>query len=97
MAFEDSPNGVASAAAAAGCRVVVVVPSLLPIPPAPGRMVLSSLLEVNLGMLRELAAYDTIKGAGRRVMGYNNIAWLLLTAGLTSASGHLTPSTRRLG
>jgi HAD superfamily hydrolase (TIGR01509 family) len=54
VALEDSPNGVASATAA-GCRVVAV-PSLLPIPPTPGRLVVSSLLEVTLETLRALAA-----------------------------------------
>ena len=54
VALEDSPNGVASATAA-GCRVVAV-PSLVPIPPAPGRLVAGSLTEISLAMLRELAA-----------------------------------------
>ena len=43
--LEDSPNGVASAEAA-GCRVFAV-PSLIPIPPAPGRTVVRSLLELT--------------------------------------------------
>jgi HAD superfamily hydrolase (TIGR01509 family) len=54
VVLEDSPNGVASAAAA-GCRVLAV-PSLLPIPPAPGRVVVGSLRDVTLATLRELAA-----------------------------------------
>ena len=54
VAPEDSPNGVASATAA-GCRVVAV-PSLLPIPSVPGRLVVSSLREVTLETLRALAA-----------------------------------------
>jgi beta-phosphoglucomutase-like phosphatase (HAD superfamily) len=54
VALEDSPNGVASATAA-GCRVVAV-PSLVPIPPAPGRLVAASLAEVGLAALRGLAA-----------------------------------------
>ncbi len=54
VALEDSPNGVASAAAA-GCRVVAV-PSLVPIGPAPGRLVARSLAEVTLDRLRALAA-----------------------------------------
>ena len=45
FALEDSPNGVA-AAEAAGCRVFAV-PSLLPIPPAPGRTVVRSLLDLT--------------------------------------------------
>jgi HAD superfamily hydrolase (TIGR01509 family) len=47
FALEDSPNGVASAEAA-GCRVIAV-PSLLPIGPAPGRTVVSSLLDLTAG------------------------------------------------
>jgi HAD superfamily hydrolase (TIGR01509 family) len=43
--LEDSPNGVASAEAA-GCRVFAV-PSLIPIPPAPGRAVVRSLLDLT--------------------------------------------------
>jgi HAD superfamily hydrolase (TIGR01509 family) len=54
VALEDSPNGVASATGA-GCRVVAV-PSLLPIPPAPGRLVVPSLTGVTLQTLRALAA-----------------------------------------
>jgi HAD superfamily hydrolase (TIGR01509 family) len=47
FALEDSPNGVASASAA-GCKVIAV-PSLLPIPPAPGRTVVRSLLDLVAG------------------------------------------------
>ncbi len=47
FALEDSANGVASAEAA-GCRVIAV-PSLLPIGPAPGRIVVSSLLDLVAG------------------------------------------------
>ena len=54
VALEDSPNGVASATSA-GCHVIAV-PSLLPIPPAPGRLVVPSLREVTLATLRALAA-----------------------------------------
>jgi HAD superfamily hydrolase (TIGR01509 family) len=54
VALEDSPNGIASATGA-GCRVVAV-PSLLPIPPAAGRLVVPSLREVTLDRLRALAA-----------------------------------------
>jgi HAD superfamily hydrolase (TIGR01509 family) len=46
-ALEDSPNGVASAAAA-GCQVFAV-PSLLPIPPGAGRTVVRSLLDLRVG------------------------------------------------
>ena len=45
FALEDSPNGVASAEAA-GCRVFAV-PSLVRIPPAPGRTVVRSLLDLT--------------------------------------------------
>jgi HAD superfamily hydrolase (TIGR01509 family) len=54
VALEDSPNGVASAEAA-GC-VLVAVPSLVPIPARPGRVVLRSLAEADLPMLYQLAA-----------------------------------------
>jgi HAD superfamily hydrolase (TIGR01509 family) len=54
VALEDSPNGVASATGA-GCRVVAV-PSLLPIPPAHGRLVVPSLTGLTLKTLRALAA-----------------------------------------
>jgi HAD superfamily hydrolase (TIGR01509 family) len=54
VVLEDSPDGVASAAAA-GCHVLAV-PSLMPIPPAPGRLVLGSLRDVTLATLRDLAA-----------------------------------------
>jgi HAD superfamily hydrolase (TIGR01509 family) len=50
MVIEDSPNGVA-AAEAAGC-LVVAVPGIVPIPAAPGRLVVSSLLELSLERLR---------------------------------------------
>jgi HAD superfamily hydrolase (TIGR01509 family) len=48
--LEDSPNGV-TAATAAGCHVVAV-PSLLPVPPAPGRLIVRSLREVTLARMR---------------------------------------------
>ncbi|CAM5568070.1 hydrolase [Streptomyces spiroverticillatus] len=49
---EDTATGVASAEAA-GCRVVAV-PSVAPIAPAEGRVVVRSLEEVNLAFLRTL-------------------------------------------
>ncbi|HEX2314201.1 MAG TPA: HAD family phosphatase [Thermomonospora sp.] len=52
VALEDSPTGVA-AAQAAGC-VTVAVPHLVPVPPAPGRIVVESLCDVDLDMLRSL-------------------------------------------
>jgi HAD superfamily hydrolase (TIGR01509 family) len=54
VALEDSPNGVASATAA-GCHVVAV-PTLLPVPPAPRRLIAQSLSRVGLETLRDLAA-----------------------------------------
>jgi HAD superfamily hydrolase (TIGR01509 family) len=51
---EDSPNGVA-AAEAAGC-VTVAVPSLVPIPPRPGRTVVGSLTQLSVARLAALAA-----------------------------------------
>jgi HAD superfamily hydrolase (TIGR01509 family) len=53
VVLEDSPNGVV-AAEAAGCRVIAV-PNVAPVPSAPGRVIVDSLTEVSLGMLRELA------------------------------------------
>ncbi|MER6915701.1 HAD family phosphatase [Streptomyces sp. NPDC000594] len=53
---EDTATGVASAEAA-GCRVVAV-PSVSPITPAEGRLVVRSLEEVDLGVLRALVAPD---------------------------------------
>jgi HAD superfamily hydrolase (TIGR01509 family) len=50
IALEDSPNGVA-AAEAAGYRVIAV-PSVVPVPDAPGRVVLSTLADVTLAALR---------------------------------------------
>jgi HAD superfamily hydrolase (TIGR01509 family) len=52
VVLEDSPNGVA-AGAAAGCAVVAV-PSVVPIPPAPGRVVVGSLRELSVPRLRAL-------------------------------------------
>jgi HAD superfamily hydrolase (TIGR01509 family) len=52
VALEDSPNGTESATAA-GCHVVAV-PSVVPIADAPGRTVVTSLLEVDLARLRSL-------------------------------------------
>jgi HAD superfamily hydrolase (TIGR01509 family) len=54
VALEDSPNGVASAEAA-GCRLVAV-PSLVPVSPRPGLLVATSLAQVDLAMLKDLAA-----------------------------------------
>jgi HAD superfamily hydrolase (TIGR01509 family) len=56
VALEDSPNGVTSASSA-GCQVIAV-PSLLPIPPAPGRLVVPSLRAISLATLRALVALD---------------------------------------
>ncbi|MFF2525448.1 HAD family hydrolase [Streptomyces liangshanensis] len=50
VAVEDSPDGSASAQAA-GCAVLVV-PSLLPVPPADGRYFAESLEDVDLAVLR---------------------------------------------
>jgi HAD superfamily hydrolase (TIGR01509 family) len=54
VALEDSPNGAASAGAA-GC-LVVAVPSLLPVLPGRGRVIVQSLTGVNLEFLRLFAA-----------------------------------------
>jgi HAD superfamily hydrolase (TIGR01509 family) len=52
VVLEDSPTGIA-AAEAAGC-VAVAVPSVVPVPPAPGRTVVASLTEIDLPRLRRL-------------------------------------------
>lgn len=52
VALEDSPDGTDSATAA-GCHVVSV-PSVVPIPAAPGRTVVGSLRDVDLARLRSL-------------------------------------------
>ena len=54
VAIEDSPLGIASAEAA-GC-VVLAVPSEVPLEPAPGRTVVSSLLGVTVADLAALVA-----------------------------------------
>ena len=50
VVIEDSPNGVA-AAETAGC-LVVAVPGIVPIPAAPGRLVVSSLSDLSLPRLQ---------------------------------------------
>lgn len=52
VALEDSPTG-AESAAAAGCHVIAV-PSVVPVPEAPRRTVVSSLLDLDLARLRSL-------------------------------------------
>jgi HAD superfamily hydrolase (TIGR01509 family) len=52
VVLEDSPAGVA-ASEAAGC-VTVAVPSVVAVPPAAGRTVVSSLTEIDLPWLRRL-------------------------------------------
>jgi beta-phosphoglucomutase-like phosphatase (HAD superfamily) len=64
VALEDSPNGVASASAA-GC-LVIAVPSLVPIQPAPGRVIVRSLTEVNLKGLGLPASGAGMPDYGRR-------------------------------
>ena len=54
VALEDSPNGIA-AAEAAGCATVAV-PHVAPIPQRPGRLVVSSLAQVDLAALRDLVS-----------------------------------------
>ncbi len=54
VALEDSLNGVTSATLA-GCKVIAV-PSLLPVPPAPGRLVVPSLRDLSVATLRSLVA-----------------------------------------
>jgi HAD superfamily hydrolase (TIGR01509 family) len=66
VAVEDTPAGVRSAEAA-GCQVLAV-PSLTPIPPAPGRTVLNSLERADVPLLQALADRAAVRpGAGRRL------------------------------
>jgi HAD superfamily hydrolase (TIGR01509 family) len=58
VVIEDSRNGVA-AAEAAGC-LAVAVPSVVPIPAAPGRVVVSSLAGLSLARLQ--AEYARLRG-----------------------------------
>lgn len=58
VVIEDSRNGVA-AAEAAGC-LAVAVPSVVPIPAAPGRVVVSSLAELSLPRLQ--AEFARLRG-----------------------------------
>ena len=90
VALEDSPNGVASATAA-GC-LVIAVPSLLPIPPAPGRVIAQSLSEVNL---KGLVTTSIWCGHARlweaaSMNGYSSVFWLALCASLTALGLVLT-------
>lgn len=60
VALEDSPNGLASAEAA-GC-VTVAVPSVVPVPEAPGRTIVRSLRDVDLARLRGVVAVPNGSG-----------------------------------
>ncbi|MCZ4101442.1 MULTISPECIES: HAD-IA family hydrolase [Streptomyces] len=64
VAVEDTPVGVASAEAA-GC-VVLAVPSLAPIPAAPGRTVRGSLEGIDFDWLRTLVAAGNASGPLRQ-------------------------------
>ncbi|MFJ3900183.1 HAD-IA family hydrolase [Streptomyces sp. NPDC090025] len=75
VAVEDTPTGVGSAEAA-GCAVLAV-PSVAPIPPAPGRTVLDSLAEVTPDRLRAMthqSMTERQEGGRLRVMSWN--LWL---------------------
>lgn len=72
IAIEDSPTGVASAAAA-GC-VVMAVPNIVEIPPAPGRHVVATLKDLTPEDLGDLVAATPPPrsggaGAARRDVG----------------------------
>jgi beta-phosphoglucomutase-like phosphatase (HAD superfamily) len=53
VALEDSPTGAASAQAA-GC-VVIGIPNVVGVPPAPHRVLIDSLEQLDLDLLRDLA------------------------------------------
>ncbi|GAA3729002.1 HAD family hydrolase [Salinactinospora qingdaonensis] len=61
VALEDSPAGVA-AAQAAGCTTVAI-PHLVPIDPAPGRVVIDSLVGVDLDWLGRSARHRAMTGS----------------------------------
>ncbi|MFB7762263.1 HAD family hydrolase [Streptomyces xiamenensis] len=63
VAVEDTLTGVASAEAA-GCQVIAV-PSVAPVPPAPGRTVVTSLEEISVGFLRALHHRAPARGHAR--------------------------------
>ena len=96
VALEDSPNGIASAEAA-GCRVFAV-PSLVPIPPGPGRTVVASLRDLAvvdqrvtptaIGGLPPGPAPGTpptlgVKRREARMSGTDKVIWLVSCGGLT--------------
>jgi HAD superfamily hydrolase (TIGR01509 family) len=54
VALEDSPNGVGSALAA-GC-ITIAVPGIAAVEPRPGLIVTESLADVDVALLRDLAA-----------------------------------------
>ena len=62
VVIEDSPNGIA-AAEAAGC-LAVAVPGVVPIPPAPGRLVVPAVSELSLPRLREV--FNQLRGGDSR-------------------------------
>jgi HAD superfamily hydrolase (TIGR01509 family) len=64
VVLEDSPVGVA-AAEAAGC-LVVAVPFVVPIEPAPRRRVVTSLADLDTARLRAMVAGDRDAAASRR-------------------------------
>ena len=58
VALEDSPNGVGSALAA-GC-VTIAVPGIAPVQPRAGLTIVGSLADVDLPLLRNLAARPAV-------------------------------------
>ncbi len=64
VALEDSPNGVGSALAA-GC-ITIAVPGIAPVEPRPGLTIAASLTDVDLSLLRNLAAQHALTPAPPR-------------------------------
>jgi len=62
-ALEDSPNGVVSALAA-GC-ITIAVPGVAPVEPRPGLLIVPSLADVDLALLRDLAAQAALAASSR--------------------------------
>ena len=76
LAIEDSPTGVASATAA-GC-VVVAVPNVVAVPPAPGHTLVASLTELDLDAIR--ARFAPVRRRRRLSLAVATGAMLALTA-----------------
>jgi HAD superfamily hydrolase (TIGR01509 family) len=90
LAIEDSPTGAASATAA-GC-VVVGVPNVVQVPPAPGRILLDSLTELDLARVRRLFTPNRRRKVTLAVTG---VAALMTAGAVALAALNDNPSPPR--